>query len=225
MNCSLHDKDNLCVSIVPIFNSLTIDEQLEVSKLAKTKRYKKNEYLFNASEYNNNLYIIHKGLVKLSRYNIDGDEQILHILKPGDFIGESSFLSNKKTNNFAIVLEDSDICVLNGIEFKKHLKEKPEILFKIIEEISSRLYDAENNIEQRNLLPTNKRIINDILSYKTKVINLPFSKKEWSNILGMSNETLSRNLKILKEENIIDLKGHRTIIIKSIEKLEDKLYE
>jgi|SRR5690625_717522 len=225
MFCSLHDKDNLCVSIVPIFSSLSIDEQLEVSKLAKTKKYHKNDYLYNQGDINNNLYIIHKGLVKISRYNIDGDEQIIHVLKPGDFIGEESFLSNNKTNNFAISLEDSEICVLNGDEFKEHLKDKPNILFKIIEEISLRLYNIEEKVYERNLLSSNKRIIKDILSYKTKSINLPFSKGQWANKLGMSNETLSRNLKELKDNNLITLKGHRTINIINIEKLEDILYE
>lgn len=225
MYCSLHDKNNLCVSIVPIFNSLSLDEQIEVSKLAKTKSYKKDEYLYNAGVVNNNLYIIHKGLIKISRYNIDGDEQIIHVLKPGDFIGEESFLSNNITNNFAIVLEDSEICVINGEAFKKHLKDKPNILFKIIEEISSRLYDTQDKIEERNLLPANKRIIKDILSYNSNIITLPFSKAQWANQLGMSNATLSRILKKLKDNGMIDLKGQREIIVIDVVKLEDELYD
>lgn len=225
MYCNFHNNKKLCVSIVPIFKNLTFDEQLEVSKHAKTKQFEKDDYLYQAGDIKNNLYIIHKGSVKITRYTYDGDEQVVRILKAGDFIGEKSFLTNKKSNEYAVVLEKSEICVIDNEDFKKHLENKPLIMFKIIEELTKRLSDLEQLVENINLLPANKRIIKSILSFNTDDINLLVSKKDWANSLGMSFETLSRNLNLLKKHKLINLIGQRNIKILDKNKLEELLNE
>jgi len=53
----------------------------------------------------------------------------------------------------------------------------------------------------------------------TMMISLPFSKKEWAEYMDISRTSLSRELKHLKNENIIDF-HERTIKILDLNRLE-----
>lgn len=223
--CSVCNDHDLCVSVVPIFMNLSYEEQLEVNKLAKTRKYEKGSYLYQAGNPLNTLSIIHAGSIKISRYSVDGNEQIIHILKPGDFIGESSFLTNETTNDYAIALSDVEVCQIDGNKFKEHIKDKPNILIQILLEISKRLVKTEEKVEEITLLSADKRIVKSILSYEKDDFDLSISKGEWANELGIKFETLSRSLRTLKNEKLIDLKGQRKIIILDRNLLEDILYE
>lgn len=202
---------------------MNYQEQLEIGKIAISKTYNTGDYLFHAGDISNKLFIIHKGHIKISRYNIDGDEQIIRILGPGDFIGEKSFLSHGTLDNYAISLEKTEVCEIDSKAFKDKISLKPEILFKIMEELSKRLYHAEDKIENMNLLTVEKRVAKAILDFKLKQIVLPISKREWANELGMSSEALSRTLKIFKDQGDIELKGQRIIILLDRENLEEIL--
>lgn len=225
MHCCSSNKEDLCVSRVPIFKTLTYLEQLDISNLAKSKKFLKGSYLFNQGDLIDSLYIINKGKIKIMRYSLNGDEQVIRVLKDGDFLGEKSLFKNSYADNFAIFLEDTSLCTISSSDLKKALIGKEAISFKIIEELSDRLYQAENTIENINLYSVTKRIADSLLKFKTNKIILPMSKSDYASSLGMSKETLSRKLSEFQNNKIIKLNGQREIIILSKDKLEELSYE
>lgn len=214
-----------CLFKVPIFNHLNSEEQEGIIKLVNVVKLTKGQTLYNMGEEGSSLYVVHHGKIKITKYNEEGSEQVIRILNPGEFLGEQSLFLNEKTDNFAIALEDSHICVLNGIELKKHIFENPEIGLRIINELSSRLSDAENKFESYNLDSVDKRIASSIikLSEDRETFDLPFSKADWASMLGMTSETLSRKLSQFRKNGIIDLKGQRTLKVLDLEKLKTKI--
>lgn len=78
---------------VPIFNHLESDSLALIHKKIHSIEFKKGEYLFRAEEPTNTLYIIQSGAVRLFHLLESGKEQLIRILKPGDFIGEWSLFS------------------------------------------------------------------------------------------------------------------------------------
>ena len=65
--------------------------------------------------------------------------------------------------DYAISLEDSMVCVLDGNQLKQHMMDKPEILIQIISELTNRLSDTENKLEKHNLTSVEKRIATSII--------------------------------------------------------------
>lgn len=103
-----------CLFKVPIFSHLTEDEQKGIVELVKVKKLKKGETLYNAGDQGSFLYVVHEGKVKISRYTEEGNEQVLRVLSTGDFAGEQALFTNNLASDFAITLEDSMVCVLDG---------------------------------------------------------------------------------------------------------------
>src|SRR5690554_5798649 len=212
-----------CLFKVPIFSHLTEDEQKGIVELVKVKKLKKGETLYNAGDQGSFLYVVHEGKVKISRYTEEGNEQVLRVLSTGDFAGEQALFTNNLASDFAITLEDSMICVLDGSELKKHMIEKPEISVRIISELSKRLSESETKLESYNLDSVSKRVAQSIIknSNGNKTFELPISKLDWASLLGMSTETLSRKLSQFKRSGLIDLKGQRQITILDEGKLNE----
>lgn len=212
-----------CLFKVPIFSHLNLDEQNEISMLATVRKLSKGEVLYNMGDVGSSLFVVHKGKIKISRHNEEGNEQVIRILNSGDFLGEELLFLNTHTENFAVAIDDSAICVLEGTKLKKHILDKPQIGIRIISELSQRLSETESKLESYNLDLTEKRIVTSILelSLDSHQLKLPYSKADWASMLGMTPETLSRKLAKLKNQNLIELDGQRVIKIRNKKKLMD----
>lgn len=202
-----------CLFKVPIFSHLSEEEQEGVIDLIRVKKIKKDEVVYHAGEHNPFLYVVHQGKIKISIYDENGKEQVVRVLMPGNFAGEHALFDKKLSSDLAIAIEDSVLCVLNGEELKKYIIQHPTVSFQMLHELSKRLSDAENKIEQISLQSVEKRVANSLLelSKGKKQFVLPFSKTNWASMLGMNQETLSRKLRDLKQNNVIKLTGQRNI--------------
>lgn len=218
MTCQ-HDnfmcEDQNCISLVPIFNFLSNEEMAEIQKIVKKKTYVKGEMIFLAGEENNNLYVVHQGLAKITKYSNDGKEQVLRILRPGDFLGEHNLFSNKSLDINAQAVHNSKLCVIEGIKLKELILKYPEIAFKILEEISYRLAKAEELLKNIAIESAEKRVIDLLISLcdENNVVTLDMKKKDIASMLGMSAETLSRTLSNLEKNNIIRQSKNKIIIL------------
>ena len=211
-----------CIDIVPMFNSLTYDEKKEIAYISKSMNYSRGESIYNQGSRSNDLYIVHKGKVKISRVNKDGKEQVIRTLEPGTFMGELSLFSENMHSDSATVTENTEICQLNGDAFKKLLSEIPSISLKLLEAMSKRLDETEDTVESIGTLDVEARIASKILELSNNMnqFKLPYAKKDMASLLGMSSETLSRKLREFEELGYIGLKGQREITILNKKELE-----
>ncbi len=224
MQCSCFDNGGTnCIKMVPIFNNLTEEEMLEIAAITRDRTFEKGEMVYKAGDEGEKLYVIHTGKVKITRFTESGKEQVIRVLGPGEFMGELSLFSAEPMQDYGEVIEKANMCVIDGNKLKKLMGKYPSITFKVMEELSKRLDKAENLIENINHYSVEKRLSQALLelSNGNGVINLEMSKKDLASNIGMSQETLSRKLSAFQEEGIIDLKGHRKIIILNIDALEE----
>lgn len=224
MSCGYehNKKEKTCIEIVPIFNTLTYNEMMEVARITVARSYKKGEIVYMAGDRGEKLFVIHKGKVKISRISPTGKEQVIRILGPGDFMGELSLFVHGPLNDNAEVLEDTTVCVIDGEKLKNLMVKYPTIAFKVLEELSSRLERAENLIEHLGVHNVETRIIEmllDLANDEGEVV-LNMSKKDLASHIGMSQETLSRKLSYFQDMGWIKLIGHRKIIILDEESLK-----
>lgn len=221
--CSHHDLHYSCLAVVPIFQGLGENERNAIAMAARASNYKKGEYIYHAGDSGSTLYVLHTGQVKVSRLNVNGKEQVLRVLGPGDFFGELSLFSSLPHNDSAQALGEVSMCALDGAALKEVMVREPLIAFKIMDALSQRLEKADGLLEAVNLSSVGQRLASTLLelSQGKKSFSLPMSKGDLASQLGMSQETLSRRLTTLAEEGVIALQGHRKVIILDRETLED----
>lgn len=224
MTCNHHQDENPsnCIEIVPIFSNLTEEEMLEIANITTEAKFDKGSYVYMANDLGGKLYVLHSGRVKISRLNINGKEQVLRIVEPGEFMGELTLLSNTPLTDNAEVLEKTLMCMIDGNKLKELMNKYPSIAFKVMEVLSKRLEQAESLIEKINLNTVEQRLalaLIDLVNSKNEII-LNMTKGDFASSIGMSQETLSRKLTSFQDEGIIELIGQRKIIVKNINALK-----
>lgn len=214
-----------CIEHVPIFDALNQSEKDEVILLAQHENYGKNEFIYMSGDELEALYVVHKGSVKIIRYTIDGKEQVLRILKHGDFFGETALFANKKVNNYAEILEDTIICKIDQSSFNQMINKKPTIARKMLLELSNRLDYIEESVTFNNLKTAESKLAKYLLdNQKNELVKLNTTKKNISAFLGITPETFSRRLKTFENEGHIKQISNTEILIINKKYFEDLIY-
>lgn len=218
--CSNH----LCAKKVPIFASLSDDDITKIVKMTGHQDYKKGEYLCHEGDASAMLFIVNEGKVKLSKFNKEGKEQILRIVSDGSFFGEYYLFTEYEPYNFsAIALSNVKICTLTKKDMDALLMEHPEISYKIMTEISKKLIQTENLVQNLSTIDTESKVAYVLMELADKYgevrgkeikIDMPINREEMANYAGVTRETMSRKLNGFLKEGLIDTVGNKVIIIR-----------
>lgn len=223
-------KGRYCASKSSIFSILEEPQLKEITDKITQKTYKKGEMIFFEGDKSEKLYVINSGKVKIFKYTKEGKEQILYIISTGDFLGDLSLLKKEDFKFNAEALEDVNMCQLTKEDFDEAVRENPEIALKILEVLYERIYKLENLVQSLSTKDIESRISRLLLSFIKDFgvpeddivkLELPLSREDMANYIGVTRETISRKLNSMQDEGIIDLIGNKTIILKDLEYLED----
>ncbi|MCO8293092.1 Crp/Fnr family transcriptional regulator [Tetragenococcus halophilus] len=219
----MEHKEHLCVTLVPLFNHLDLQDQKRIHQLVRHTVYKKGETVF--SPYDDpQLVILAKGLLKVYQLSPNGKEQLLRVVEPGGYEGEDVLFGVKNNNLFGEALQNIEICVLKQSDFQKLLKDYPQLSIKLL------TINAEKNakVEEQTQFLTMERIEERLSTYllnlakatESSQIKIPMKMKELAGFLGTTPETLSRKLKSLEKDQLIK-RDKQTIRILDSESLEE----
>lgn len=186
--------------------------------------FRKGEIINHEGEKISNFKYLKRGLVKLYRRTQSGDEQVITITRPFEFVSNMSIFSEDKYQYSVSALEDSVVCMVK-LDFIKQLFMKnggfAMGLLTKISRINDKIISQTLDIRQKNLIGRVAFVLlyftNDI--YKSRVFDLPVSRKEIADYIGMSTANVIRTLSDFKKEGIIRVFG-KTIEIVDVAKLE-----
>jgi CRP-like cAMP-binding protein len=197
---------------VPLFEKIKTKELKKLTDKIIEKKYPKDSYLFKQSEEGTSLFLIQSGLVKIFRSDKTGKNKTLAYLKEGDFFGEMSLLDDEKRSANAFVMEDADVLILNGIDFRAELIENPVLAVNLLKKMSERLRAADKQIEDmafRNLHGRTASLLLELSAkYRKKecsdiVIDLKLTHNEIAEMIGTAREPVTVILNDFKKAGCI----------------------
>jgi CRP/FNR family transcriptional regulator len=218
-----------CVQKVPIFAMLSEEEMTTITLLIKRRRFKKGQIIFYEGDLADKFYILNSGKLKIYKTTREGKEQILYILKEGDFIGDLNLLKKGQFEFNAEAIEEVGVCTLAKDDFDNILRTNPEICIRILETLHDRLISLENLVQTLSTKDVEARIagllVSFIDSFGTEekgqiLLDLPLSREDMANFIGVTRETMSRKLTSLQEQKIIELIENRKILIRKLDTLK-----
>lgn len=229
-NCGCTVENHMqCAGRVPIFNCLNRRELKQVVSLIIQKEYEKNAMVISEGSIPQDFIVVCKGRIKVFGYSNDGKEQIMYILTKGDFLGGKNLFHDIKANFNAQAMEDTVVCTIEKHKFQKLLIKYPGISLKIMDVLNDRLEKMESMFRRISPKDVDSRVNMVLLELSRKygkkqdgsvLIELPMSREEMANYIGVARETVSRKLTSLKDEGIIEIIGNKKILILKEEALE-----
>ncbi len=214
-NCELKDL---------FFRSVNQEQLTMICTERIEKKHKIGDIIINQETEINNFTYLKSGLVKLFKVNNDGKEQILTIAKPFDFVSILSIFANTKYQYSVKALEDSVTCNMSLTDIKKLIHKNGIFAMNLIEKMSM----VSNNIIQESLEIRRHnlkgRIAIILLYFANNVygktdFELPLSRKEIAEYIGMTTENVIRTLSEFRKDGLIKIFG-KIIEISDKERLE-----
>lgn len=206
---------DLCVRLVPLFNTLSQENQIEIEDLVRKKTYQKGELVVDPSS-DDNLIIVAYGGAKLYNLDENGHENITQILHTGDYAGEDWLFGKKNSNTYVEATENSKICLLNRKDFLNLLEDQSMLSIKLLEQSMTKMQTMQRQIDLLSLPKIEDRLSEYLQEYAVKVgkktFNLPLKMKDLALYLGTTPETLSRKFALLEKQGVLTRKLRKIIL-------------
>jgi hypothetical protein len=127
-----------------MFRSMSPVEFLKITKIAKWKKFKKDDEIISQNKPVKDLHLIYNGTVDV----VVGIQPVAE-LRDGQFVGEMSFLTEKPATATCIVKHDTECMIWNQEGFKDLLKRNPSLYFSIQSLLSAQVSDALVNSSKK----------------------------------------------------------------------------
>jgi len=207
-----------------VFSTLDEESIQELCHHKDERAYRKGEIINHEGEKITDFKYLKTGLVKLFRRSTGGEEQVITITRPFEFVSNMSIFSEDKYKYSVSALEDSVVCYVDLNFIKSLFLSNSGFaigLMTKISKINDKIITQTLDIRQRNLAGRVAFVLLYFTKeiYNSRVFELPVSRKEIADFIGMSSANVIRTLSDFKRDNIIKAFG-KTIEISDMEKLE-----
>ncbi len=170
------------------------------------------------------------GVLKLSVATVDGREQIVGIVFPSDFIGRPFGRESPFT---VTALTDAKVCMFSRQAFDGFAGAHPDLQHKLLQ----RTLDELDRARQWMMLLGRKTAAERIATLLIEISNrlgesncttitphldrfeLPMDRQQMGDILGLTIETVSRQLTKLRQTGMIALPDRRSVVIQDRSRL------
>ena len=203
--------------------ALDADELEALNAIGRTRTLTAGESIIWEGEDSVLVANVIDGVLKLSTNTEDGREQIVGVVYPSDFIGRPF---GGTTEYGVTALVDSQICVFSRRDFDAFARTHPVLEHKLLERTLGEL----DRTRRWMLLLGRKSAAEKMASFVVEMVErlgcrtdackpgerlltLPFSRQQIADVLGLTIETVSRQLSRLKNEGVIDLPSRRDVTI------------
>lgn len=223
-----------CTSKVSIFNVLEEESQAKVSDYIVHRKYPQGTFICLEDDEIASFIVIHSGEAKLSRFDSDGKEQVLDILKPGSFFGEDFLFSTEHYNYNATAITDVETCEFTLASIHSIIKDYPRVSKQLMGDLLVKLRKYENMISSLSKKDAMGKVayvlvelakddgVIDANDTNKVCLTLSLSRDNFASYAGVTRETLSRKLTQLEKDGYLINEG-KVLTILDFAKLKNLL--
>ncbi len=216
-----------------VCGALTATELKRLNAIARRTHVPAGAIIFHAQEEASYLSNIVSGVIKLSKSLADGRQQIVGLQFAPDFLGRAFGGENPY---FAEAVTDVELCQFSKAKFEELLVEYPMLEQTLFE----RTLDELDSARDWMLLLGRKTAVEKVATFLLLLarragdqgclpdeagaairIVLPITRADIADYLGLTIETVSRQITRFKSKEIIQMVNNRTIIIPDLGALEE----
>ncbi len=220
-HCQHCQHDRSCLRRVPLFSALEIQEMETVQKLIRHGDKRQGETLFKMGETSSELMVIRFGKIKVVRYDDQGNEIILEILRAGDYYGMDALFNQGVFQDSGIALEDVGVCTIQMEDFRLLIQKNPTLALKIMKDLQSKIIQTKQLMEILFMKDTTQRVAQYLLMRNQNQLNnlLMLSQEEIGSAIHLTKETVNRKMARFQALGLIAMEGKRRIHLLDPEKL------
>lgn len=181
-----------------------------ITDAVKQVRFAKGTTLFAEGQKSCCLYSLISGLVKITNHTSDGREQIVGISTPGKLLAGLQALSADRYEYTAVAETDVYACKIRHRGLLRAVRKNDgDVAIRLVTALNAQLAHARALMQVMGHKCAAAKIASFIQlvvphrSENHKRYTLPFSRREIANLLGLSEETVCRQMAKMKRRGIL----------------------
>jgi CRP/FNR family transcriptional regulator/CRP/FNR family cyclic AMP-dependent transcriptional regulator len=217
---------------VPLFADLNDESLHELTSVVKRRTFRSGEVICHRDDPGQVLYIIKEGKVKICLISPDGQEISLVVFGKGECFGELALLDGLPRSADAIAVERVECYTLQRSDFHNTIMKNPKIAIQVLEIISKRLRNTNEQVEDLIFLDVYGRVAKKLLelseAHGAKVedgvrIEVRMTQQELASMVGASRESVNKVMGYFTDKKFISTDKHR-ITLHRINDLKRRIY-
>lgn len=224
---SSFDSVEAAIAAVDLFSELEPEARSRMAATASFMRVQAKTQLFEAGSEALGFYAVLQGRVRLYQMSPTGKEHTIHAPGPGDVFAEAAVFKGRNYPASAQALEDSLLLFFDRHKLRRAIAADPDLAFAMLGLLAQRMRLLVSKLEAITLkevparlaghlllLAASQRIEqNGELPEPSTTVTLNLAKGHLATLLGATPETLSRALKSLASQELIEIKGRKITLL------------
>lgn len=199
--------------------ALSKEELVRMANCKTSRMVRKGETIFTEGENINGVFCVKDGVCKMTKLSSNGRDQIVHLVKKGELLGQRSMISDEPANLSAIALEDMQVCFIPKSEMLAFFNENNRFSMNVMKTICGDLREADNFMVDMAQKTVKERLAHTLLYLEDefgtntdKTLKLQLSREEIASMIGTATESCIRLLSDFNKSGLIELNGKKIII-------------
>jgi CRP/FNR family transcriptional regulator len=205
-------------------------QESELAELDKIVRHQPpmqpGQHLYHPGETSRSLYAVRSGALKNYCITESGDEQVLGFTLPGELIGLDG-LADGSYSSASVTLDTTSVCEMPFDSLESLCARLPGLNRQLLRVASKEISADHQLLMQLGKRSAEERLASFLLSlsrrYQSRGLsatefNLPMSRQDIGNYLGLAIETVSRLFAHFVDEELL-LVNRKSITIRDLPKL------
>jgi len=174
--------------------------------------FQKGDIIIHEGSPTSHIVYLKSGLVKEHVNSPHEKEQILQIVKKFSYLGLTSLFGDKINHYSYTALEDMTVCYIDISVFQQLIKQNGSFGYEILVSVARENLNNFNRFMNPSQKMTYGRVADAILYfskiiYESEKFELPFTRQELADLIGISRENTIRGLAKFHEDEIVTLHG------------------
>ena len=193
-------------------------EREALAKAGRTRTLERGEMLFAAGDEDAACATLVSGALKVAAMDADGNENILALVHPAGFIGE---MFSPFAHHDVVALTKSTLCTFAKVDIERAIDDYPALAKALLRRSQEDLHATRSLLELTAHATAEARLASLLYDFAQAAsqspchpadqFDLPLTRGEIANMLGLTIETVSRKLGELEEIGAIKRTGKRGI--------------
>lgn len=205
----------------PLADPLLLPPTVQAALLAHAHRraLAPGESLFLKGSMPDALFGVMQGALRVSVTGASGREAVITVLQPGHWFGEVSLLVGQERVYDTVAIEPTEMAVVSAADFHRLVASSFDTHMAFTRLIGLRLREALRWIDDAILSPFPVRLAHRLVTLAQgtedagDVASIAVSQDDLAMMLGVSRQSVNRQLKLWEEQGLLRLEYKRTVLL------------
>lgn len=188
-----------------LFESLDEKTIKKIENISSIVKLNKENILFYEGDESKYMYVLLKGIIKLYKVTSVDKELILKYFHENELIAEVANFEEINYPATAQAFTDIEVLKIDFKSLREEIFKNPDLSYKVMKSLVHKIRNLENLVSMHLVLDSKERVAKYICEHSENFFNT--KNVLVAEILNMTPETLSRILRVFKDEKLIDLKA------------------